>query len=310
MNRMLHRYEKMYSSIKNADPDIIFIHGCQSWDVAQVIKYLKVRPDVRIFIDNHADFINSGKNWISRNILHRVIWRYCAKRIEPYTEKFYGVLPLRCDFLENIYDIPPSKIELLVLGADDEKINFNQRKAVRSLVRERLKISDDDFVLITGGKIDERKNIHLLLQAVEELKDERLKLILFGTSNIEMKPLIERFMQSGRIINIGWIASSAVYDFFSASDLAVFPGTHSVLWEQSAGSGIPGVFKYWKGMDHIDVGGNCRFLYKDSVPEIKRMLEEILADEEGYREMKKNAEEKGIKKFSYSRISRKALEIK
>jgi len=309
INRILRRYERLYCLLEIEKPDIVFVHGCQFWDIKKVIKYLKRHQNIRVFVDNHADFINSGINWISRNVLHRVIWRYCAKAIEPYTDRFYGVTPLRCEFLKNIYKIPDAKIELLVLGADDEKIGFNHRNQIRRNIRETLNLSDNDFVFITGGKIDERKNIHLLLQAIIELKIEKTKLIIFGTSNEKMRPVIDALGKSDRIINIGWINSNDVYDYFLASDLAVFPGTHSVLWEQAVGTGIPGVFKFWKGMDHIDIGGNCRFLYEDNVTEIAELLKEICNNPDEYQKMKKSAEEIGIKEFSYSNISRRALQM-
>ncbi|MCX6262207.1 MAG: glycosyltransferase [Bacteroidia bacterium] len=308
-NRIFRRYENFYYSIEKENPSIIFIHNCQFWDIKQVVKYIKLHKEVKVFVDNHADFNNSATNWISKNILHKIIWKFCAKSIEPYAYKFYGVTPLRCDFLKNVYKISASKIELLILGSDDEKIKLNQRDQVRISIRKELSIPVNDFVMITGGKIDERKNIHLLMQAVKELGRENVKLIIFGTSNQQMKPIIENLGRSNQIRNIGWIESDKVYDYFLASDLAVFPGTHSVLWEQSVGTGIPGVFKYWKGMDHIDLGGNCKFLYKDNANEIKIVLEEIIRNEIEFCRMKKITEEIGISKFSYSEISKRSIQI-
>lgn len=308
-NKTLRRYEKFYCSIKRENPAVIFIHGCQFWDIKQVVKYVKIYSNVKIYVDNHADFINSATNWISRNILHKIIWKHCAKSIEPYVEKFYGVTPLRCDFLKNVYNVSADKIELLVLGADDEKIAFIQKDEIRCSIRKSHNISEKDFVIVTGGKIDEKKNIHLLIKAVNELNFDNLKLIVFGTYDNFMKPIIQNLSKSNRIINIGWIESDKVYDYFLASDLAVFPGTHSVLWEQSVGTGIPGVFKYWKGMEHVDVGGNCKFLYNDQVTEIKKVLEDILNNQAEYLKMKKYAEEIGITKFSYREISRRAIQI-
>jgi glycosyltransferase involved in cell wall biosynthesis len=193
------------------------------------------------------------------------------------------------------------------MGTDDDRIDFNQSNQIRRRIRTTLGISEDDFVIITGGKIDEVKNIHLLMQAVRELANENIKLIIFGTSDQQMKTIINDLSKSENIINIGWIEPDVIYDYLFASDLAVFPGTHSVLWEQSVGTGIPGVFKYWKGMDHIDLGGNCKFLYKDQVTEIKEVLKGIIDNPVEYQKMKNMAEEIGIKKFSYSEISRKAI---
>ena len=52
------------------------------------------------------------------------------------------------------------------------------------------------------------------------------------------------------------------YNLFSAADLVVFPGRHSVYWEQVVAIGTPMVVKYWDGTTHIDIGGNCMYLYE------------------------------------------------
>ena len=66
----------------------------------------KTHKNVIVFADNHADFLNSATNWISKNILHKIIWRYYAQMLVPYVKKFYGVLPARVDFLKEVYNIP------------------------------------------------------------------------------------------------------------------------------------------------------------------------------------------------------------
>lgn len=308
ITRTLRLYEDLYCSIEREMPDIIFIHGCQFWDIRQILRYVKKHKGIRIFIDNHADFINSATNWFSRNILHRLIWRYCAKIIEPYTEKFYGVTPLRCDFIKKVYKIPDKKIELLVLGGDDEKIDHLKGNIIKSRIRKLFNINEDDFVIISGGKIDRNKNIHYLMEAVLDIREERLKLLLFGNINDEMRQVIDNIGKSDRIINAGWIESGSIYDYFLASDLAAFPGTHSVLWEQSVSAGLPGIFKYWKGMDHIDLGGNCRFLYSDKVSEIKQVIMSIIQTDGVYDGMRKKAMEAGKTTFSYREIARRAIQ--
>lgn len=111
-----------------------------------------------MYVDNHADFSNSATNWLSKYILHGLIWRKCAYLIEPYTEKFYGVLPSRVDFLRGVYKLPEEKIELLLMGVDDEKLVKLQNKDVRKEIREKHNIQQEDFLIITGGKVDNAKN--------------------------------------------------------------------------------------------------------------------------------------------------------
>jgi 1,2-diacylglycerol 3-alpha-glucosyltransferase len=307
VNIKMRTYIGFYKRLVQEKPDVIFVHCCQFWDIRKIVKYKKNHPTVKLFIDNHADMINSAHNFLSKNILHKIIWTNGVKKIEPYTNKFFGVTPNRCKFLTDMYQIKPEKIELLVMGADDSKIDFEHKDQIRKSIRERLHIADDDFVIITGGKIDKRKNIHLLMQAVKEIAIDKIKLIVFGNLADEIVNTINPFLQIKSIKYIGWVKSEEAYNYFLASDLAVFPGTHSVLWEQSVGTGLPGVFKIWEGMTHVDIGGNCLLLKEGNLEEIKEAIIRIYNDPILYESMQKVALDKGVKEFSYSRIARRAI---
>ena len=305
--KKLRIYKGIKSNLQAFNPDIIFIHGSQFVGILEIIGYLKMKPNVRIYIDNHADYINSASNWISKNILHKIIYKWVTKKVEPYTTKFYGTLPLRVKFLEEVYGTPPHKTELLILGIDDSKINFEEKKHIKKQKRKELNIHENDFVIITGGKIDRRKNIHILLKVISELKVKDIKLIVFGSPNKDMEDEINILSQNANIRNIGWISPGQAVDYFFASDLACFPGTHSVLWEQAAGLGLPAIFKRWEGIDHIDLNGNCLLLDEINEDILMNAILNIYKDDLLFHDMKKNAEE-GMKKFSYYEIAKKAIE--
>ncbi len=303
------RYENFEQTLKEVKPDILFIHGCQFLDLKYVRKYVKEHSAVKVYIDNHADFSNSGTNFLSKNVLHKGVWKHGAQRILPYVEKFYGVLPARVDFLVDMYQIPRDKTELLVMGADDELVKQNEAEEVKLSVRKKLSLAEDDFVVITGGKIDYAKRQTLLLmKAIQQINNPKVKLIVFGSVEDDIKREFDELcQQDDRIRYIGWIKADDSYQYFAASDLAVFPGRHSVMWEQVAGQGIPMVCKYWDGTTHVDVGGNTKFLYDDTVEEIKKMIEKLINTED-YREMKEIAETKGKEVFSYELISRRCIQ--
>ena len=307
ISERLRIYEGLSKKLQEEKPDVIFVHGVQFWDIRTVVRYKKKHPNVKIFADNHADYINSAKNFLSKYILHRVIWKSGVKKFMPYCEKIFGVTPNRCDFLMEMYNVPKNKIELLVMGADTEKIDFAHKDEIRKKIRRNLSLADDDFVLITGGKIEKNKNIHHLMEAVNEIADEKLKLIVFGTPSEEMKDVFEKLSSTSFIRKIGWIDADDVYNYFLASDMAVFPGRHSVLWEQAVGTGLPCIFKKWKGQTHVDVGGNCIFIENGTKEEIKSAIKSILTDRETYNRMSKVAREKGVVLFSYENISRRAI---
>ena len=87
----------------------------------------------------------------------------------------------------------------------------------------------------------------------------------------------------------------------------IFPGRHSVMWEQVAAQGIPMFVKKWEGTTHVDLGGNVKFINNDTVAEIQGMIENILNDKEEYEFMKKIATEKGMREFSYAGIAERSI---
>ncbi len=307
-SQRLRRYEGTYEAIFRANPDIIFIHGCQFLDIKQVVKYVKQRPEVKIYVDNHADFSNSARSFLSKNVLHKIVWKNCARIIEPYTDKFYGVLPARVDFLKDIYKLPGDKTDLLVMGAADEKVKEAKNEGIRRALRDKYKIKATDFLLMTGGKIDQAKKQTLtLMKAVKEIDSSEVKLIVFGWVVEELKSEIDHLADGKKVQYIGWIDAADSYRYFEAADLVVFPGRHSVFWEQVVALGKPMVVKYWEGTTHIDIGGNVKFLYNDSLDELRSLLYEIINNKPVFEKMKLDAAKKKSTDFLYSVIAKKSI---
>ena len=309
INSKIKLYRGVRHALEEEAPDILFIHGCQFLDICTIAAYCKQHPQVKVYVDNHADFSNSATNWLSKNILHKLLWRWCAHRIEPYTTKFYGVLPARVEFLKDIYSLPAEKCELLVMGADDELVQAAAQPQVRQRIREQYGIAENDFLVMTGGKIDAFKTQTLLLmEAVRNIENPNVKLIVFGSVTPELKAQVEALADGILVQYIGWVQAKDSYEYFAAADLVVFPGRHSVFWEQVAAQGVPMLCKYWDGTTHVDLGGNVRFLEQDSVDEIQNAIEDLIGDADAYMEMKHIALERGMKEFAYSDIARRSIE--
>ncbi|PYZ96294.1 glycosyl transferase family 1 [Alteribacter lacisalsi] len=302
------QYPNLIKTIKEQKPDVLFIHGLQFLDVKKIASFCSENPNVRVFVDNHADFSNSATNWFSKKILHEIIWRKCASKIEPHVVKFFGVLPARCEFLKTVYKLPESKIDLLPLGVDDEIRDNINYKINNEDIRTRNNINNGDFLIVTGGKIDFAKKQSLqLMEAIKNIENKQIKLLVFGSVIEELKTDFFNLVDGEKIQYLGWLDSYSAMEVFAASDIAVFPGRHSVFWEQVAGLGIPLIVKYWEGTSHIDLEGNCEFLYDGTVEEIKEKIEYLLENPSVLANMKEVASEKGIEEFSYSKIAKQSI---
>lgn len=304
INRVLRRYEGFYSTLQKESPDIIFSHSISFVDAIVLSKYLKNHPSVKLYADNHADFINSANNFLSSYVLHKLIYRHYVKKLEPFITKCFGVTPMRCRFLKDMYGIPMNKIAFLPMGVDDDLLPIN-RDSVRSNVRDSLGLNDTDFLIITGGKIDKKKNIHVLIDAIKKLNHQKVHLVICGVLTPDMEYLKETIDNISNIHFQGWCNSEQVMNYMIASDLACFPGTHSTLWEQSVGMGLPSIFKRWPEMEHVNVNNNCVFVKGDDINELKRCISNFL-DLSFYSDIKERAA-LASKSFLYSEIAKKSI---
>ena len=270
---------------------------------------MKKNPGAKLFVDSHSDYSNSGRNFLSKHILHGMLWRGKIQKLVPYTEKFFGVLPARVDFLLERYHTPKEKTELLVMGMDDDLAEAAASKECQNATREKLNISPEDFCIVSGGKIDGAKwQTLLLMEAVHAIDNPHLKLVVFGSVTEDIKPRFEEALKKdNRIQYIGWVKANDTYPYFAAADLVIFPGRHSVMWEQVAGQGIPMLVKYWAGTTHVNLGGNVHLLQEDSALEIRKEIESLMDRGEKYQNMKENAA-KGREVFSYRAISKRAIQ--
>jgi len=145
------------------------------------------------------------------------------------------------------------------------------------------------------------------MQAVAELDREAVKLIVFGSANDEMKETVEQLAAYPAIRQIGWIPADETYNYFLAADLIVFPGGHSVMWEQAVACGTPCIFKHFESMHHCDIGGNCRFIYEDSTEALKQMLVQVM-EKTTYSSMLEAARSPKSKAFLYSALAEKTIQ--
>jgi 1,2-diacylglycerol 3-alpha-glucosyltransferase len=299
-------YPNLEMEIQEFQPNVIFLHDCQFISIRKVVAYAK-RHNCRVYVDSHTDYINSAKTFLSKNILHKIIYKWCAKIIEPHVSIFFGTLPIRNNFLHDVYGINKSKIELLEFGFDDNEISLEEFSDVRERKRKELNIGQEDLLILAGGKFDGRKNYLNLIRAFKSIKKENIRLVLFGKPTKELECVFLEEIQSSRIQYLGWLNHRDITEVIISSDLMVFPGTHSVLWEQAVGAGIPCIFKEWEGIQHVNLGGNCIFLENGSEEEIIMALKSITGSNTKLNEMKKNAVSEKRLKFLYSEIAKKSI---
>lgn len=302
--RKLRQYKGLREELDRAKPDILFIHGCQFSDLLIIRDYVSTHNRVEVYIDNHADYYNSANTFLSKWLLHRVIWRTVVNTIDSYVNRYWGVSQEACDFLHHMYGLDTDKIGLLPLGADDEDVIRKQNE--QGSLRKKLNIDSSSIVVVTGGKLDENKGIIESIVAFRELGIPNCKLLIFGNVNPNIRRRFDQLL-SDNVIFVGWVDGKDINHLLLECDLGLFPGTQSVLWMQAVVCGLPCIFKKWINGNPVDIGGNCLLIENTKVDEIKEALQSVLCSDM-LREMKTAAQSNRRFDYGYSRLSLQAIQ--
>ena len=242
---ILHRlkaFTPLDSLLEAEAPDLIFVHDIML-NFPDCVRYLKRHSRARMIMDYHADYSNSGKNLASRKILHGIARKWFLDRARPYLSKIFPVVPASATFLHEIYKVPFSEMELLPLGADTEAAAAARRSGARQALRAALGIGANDVVIFTGGKLTPAKRTELLIAAGDRLDQVAPHIVVVGRAGDEHAAYgeeLSRLAESHvRVHMVGWLNQEDLNRHLAIADLAVFPASQSVLWQQAIAMGLP-----------------------------------------------------------------------
>lgn len=298
-------FKNLISVLEKLNPDLIFFHGSPMLCLLDIAKYKKVHPEVKLVMDCHTDYNNAAHGFVSRVLMHKMLYRWVIAKTARQVDLYYYLGPNIKTFMKDMYLIPDNKLKFLPRGGMLEHMDFKNTAEIRHNIRKRLGISQDDIVIVSGGKLDSKKMSHNLCKAINRMNYPDVHLILFGTIEKNYEEQLRIAVKSNiKIHLIGWISSKDVYNYFLASDIACFPGGHSVMWEQAICCGLPLVVKDWyKGMYYLNVNDNVILLPDSDTEYIEEALKKLIANPDMRLQMKKNAENDGRQYFSYRRIA-------
>jgi 1,2-diacylglycerol 3-alpha-glucosyltransferase len=139
--------------------------------------------------------------------------------------------------------VPYSEMEVLPLGADTDLGMRIARENAGPALRRSLGIDPSDIVIFTGGKLTPRRQTEILFEAVVRLPHLPLSVVVVGDSSLEERSyrqaLEERARRCRKVRFVGWLGPEDVYRHMSMSDLAVFPGSQSIMWQQAISMRLP-----------------------------------------------------------------------
>lgn len=222
----------LYALLEDFAPDVILSHDLSYWSVLDVIRYKKAHPAVKLYADTHTAYNNSGTNWLSLHVLHRIFYRYLVRQTLPYLEKFFYVGIGEKEFAMANYSVPESLMEFYPLGGT--LLSDEEYAAVRAKRRAELGLEENDRLYIHSGKLDALKRSDELFRAFSAVDDPHAVLAVIGSIPEDRKSVLLPLMEADkRIRYLGWKTGEELQEYLCAADLYCQPGSVSATMQNA-----------------------------------------------------------------------------
>lgn len=209
-------FEKVYADLKKNNYDLILIENG-----AGLAYKLSQRGYKNLILHLHNDLLHSKSRY------HDVIFKGLSK-----------ILTVSDYIKERVSTIQQGdKIQTIYNGIDLHKFS---PKDNLSKTRKSIGFTEKDFVIVYSGRINNEKGISELIDAMLQLKNPCIKLMILGSSFFDNARNEDVFIQSlknkakrieKQIVFTGFIPYNQVPDYLQLADIAVLPS----MWDEPFG---------------------------------------------------------------------------
>lgn len=192
----------------------------------------------------------------------------------------------------NFYGISPDKIDVVYQGCDPR---FAEQVSSEELERVKQKYALPDRFLLNVGSIEERKNLLLVVKALE-LIDPAIHLVAVGRKTAyteQVSEYAEKKGLSGRVHLVHGLSHADLPAVYQQADMFVYPSRFE-------GFGIPVIEALHSGLPVIAATGSCLeeaggassvYVDPDDDEAMGNAINKILSDRVVYERMVKNGRE-------------------
>jgi spore coat protein SA len=168
-----------------------------------------------------------------------------------------------------------SNIKVVYNGIDLQNFNISLSSEKKQQLRKTLGIGNLDFVCVFCGRIISVKGILQLCEAVIDINDNNVKLLIIGSSDFangnssEYSRRVERICKKhkDKIIFTGYIENNQLSSYYQIADIGIIPST----WEEGFGlvyieqmaSGLPTIATYSGALPEIGDKRTTLFVNKN-----------------------------------------------
>lgn len=279
--RHVKHFAEMIASFR---PNVIFVHSFSSVTLLQIAKYVTLHKGTVLYVDSHVDRANATDNKIAFVALHRILYKYVARRTEKVITRIFYVASTCKSFLTEVYGLDSSNMSLLPLGGYPKSdIEYDES---RKRTREKLGISPGSIVVTHTGKIDQTKRMPEILRAFRSAANSNSIMLLAGSVSKDIQCELEDFLHDDRVRFLGWLSGFDLENLLCASDVYVQIGTESATAQLALSCRCATVLQPTE--NYTELFGEM-LLYANKEDELEEVLKNLLTNERFLHDSKKKA---------------------
>ena len=307
-NKMLtsrvRRIDGLENEIIRLKPDLIFFNCGQVYNIKNLKLIKQALPEVKIVLDFSTKYLNSARNWFSRNVQHRLMYRSWLQQALPYVDKIFYISQESKVFAKEMYKFPDEIMEHNNLPG--EIIPVETKMAYKHEVFAKMGMTKDTIMFMYSGKIYPEKKVDRLVRAFVRTEVPNFRLIIIGVYNDDSSRLaIEPLIASDKRIKfMNFVSGSELTKYVCAADLYIQPGSISQTCQTAVCCGTPLCFNDIPTHREI-YNGNGFFV--DSEEDIYNVFETISKNPSILKDMSRKAYLMAREELDYHVIYRKIL---
>jgi glycosyltransferase involved in cell wall biosynthesis len=295
-------YKGVDDKLREIRPDVVHAHGLWQWGSYRSAK-VKEELSYRLIVDEHAYSTTYDQSPTLRNFIldkeYRVLRAPFARSVLKRADEVVSICQETVEFLKDFYKYPDS--HFIPLGVDHRKFSF--RNDARERVREEMGIDDDQYLLVTAGRLDKAKRIEHFIKGFERLERKDARLVIVGQGDEDYLNRLKE-MAGEDVRFLGFKRSDELSDLYCAADLGLW-GKASITIREAMGCELPLVLFNEPNMKDLLKWGNGLFV--DPSPEgVAEGIQELLDDPKKREEMGKKGR-KGVEEELSVEVESKAL---
>lgn len=293
--------KELIPTIQRENPDIVYVHGNDTLTgMRYLFQYKKL--GYPLIMDSHMlEMASTNRfNKIFRKTYKSIFTPIIIKnkiqvirtQDDPYVEKCLG--------------IPLSQAPWISVGSDT--MLFHPDNEAKMRFRRKYEISQDDFVVLYAGKLDESKGGMLLAQAIQKKMqtNKEVTFLIIGKAVGEYGRQVEETLKASenRVLRFPTQKYEDLVGFYQAADMAVFPRQCSLSFYDVQACGLPVVFED----DVVNVGraknDNAVTFIEGDTADFRKKIEYIInLSKAEFSHMQMAAQQYVSENFDYKKIA-------